>query len=135
MKFKVHNNFDRDRVIGYIKRLDIAKPFTVEVTERRTVRTIPQNRLYRLWLTCISSETGNDIDDLHEYFKRKFLEPKEITIFGEVELRYTTTDLNTAQFAHYLEDIRAFAASELSITLPDPDDQIWESFYDYYRDR
>lgn len=135
MKFKVHNNFDRDRVLGYIKRLDTTKPFTVEVTERRTVRTIPQNRLYRLWLTCISAETGNDVDDLHEYFKRKYLEAKEITIFREVELRYTTTDLSTGAFTEYLERIRAFAASELAITLPDPDDQVWEQFYDYYRDR
>ena len=135
MKIKIQTEFDRERAISYIKRIDLSKAFTVEVRERRPVRTIPQNRLYRLWLVCISHETGNDVDDLHEYFKRKYLEPKETNIFGSIEIRYTTTDLNTLQFTTYLEYIQAFAGSELAITLPQPRDKMWQEFYDFYRDK
>ena len=135
MKEAIHNDFDKDRVIGIIRRLDLSKPYTVEIRLRKGRRTIPQNRLYRLWLVCISHETGNDVDDLHEYFKRKYLEPKEVNIFGSVEIRYTTTDLTTAQFKEYLDKIQVFASTELAITLPDPDDKIWEAFYEHYRDR
>lgn len=39
------------------------------------------------------------------------------------------------QFKHYLDKIQVFAATELSITLPDPDDYHWETFYKYYIDK
>ena len=122
-------------VISYIQRLDIKKLFTVEVIEKKPIRSISQNRLYRLWLTCISFETGNDPDDLHDYFKRKFLEPEIICIFGVEEKKYTTTKLNTTQFKYYLDRIQAFAATDLQITLPEPESQNWDEFYKYYCDK
>jgi hypothetical protein len=135
MKRKLLTELDREMVISYIKRLDIKKVYTVEITERRIKRTISQNGLYWLWLTCISHETGNDKDNLHEYFKVKYLIPESRIIFGQsIEVR-TTTDLNTIQFKYLLDNIQVFASTELAITLPDPNDKRWEEFYDYYKDK
>ena len=135
MKEAIHNDFDKDRVIGIIRRLDLSKPYTVEIRLRKGRRTLDQNALLWLWLTCVSQETGNDKDALHEYFKQKFLQPEAVNVGGDEMNHYSTRKLTTAQFKEYLDKIQIFASVELAITLPDPDDKIWEAFYEHYRDR
>lgn len=136
MKRKLSSNLDRDMVIAYLVRLDISKKlYTVEVLEKKSNRTISQNSLYWLWLTCIEHETGTGRDELHEFFKQKFLLPDEINVFGITILRWTTTDKNTLQFKNYLDKIQIFANAELSIMLPNPEDQHWDEFYYYYIDK
>jgi hypothetical protein len=135
MKRKIISELDRDMVIGYIKRLDLKKTYTVEVTEKRVKRTISQNALYWLWLTCIAFETGNDKDELHDLFKRKYLQPERVMIFEDQFLRYSTTKLNTTQFKYYLDNIQVFASTELAIHLPDPKDKYWDEFYKFYVDK
>jgi len=135
MKRKLISEVDRDMVIAFIKRLDLTKLFTVEITEKKVIRSIPQNRLYWLWLTCIAYETGNNRDDLHEFFKRKFLTPETVEIFGVKQDRFSTRELNKEQFKYYLDHIQRFAATELIISLPDPESQYWDEFYKYYIDK
>jgi len=136
MKRKLHTELDRDMVIGAIRRLDIAKKtYTVEITEKRIKRTISQNSLYWLWLQCLSFETGNNRNDLHEYFKHEYIMPEKINIFGKEQDRYSTTGLNTTQFKYYLDHIQVFASTELAIKLPDPEDKYWEEFYSFYSDK
>lgn len=135
MKRKLKTEIDRDMVIAYIKRLDLTKLFTVEVLKKSHTRSISQNRLYWLWLTCIEFETGNNRDELHEIFKRKFLDPEEIIALGETFLNWSTKQLNTTQFKYYLDHIQVFASTELSIKLPDPEDKYWQEFYEYYVDK
>ena len=135
MKRKLLSEIDRDMVISQIKRLDLHKTYTVEITEKKPVRTISQHKLYWLWLTCLSFETGNDKDDLHEYFKEKYIEPTVVTVFGVEQKRRTTTTLTTTQFKYFLDHIQQFASTDLSITLPDPESQYWNEFYKYYVDK
>jgi hypothetical protein len=135
MKRKLQTELDREMIIGQIKRLDLKKSYTVEVTEKRVRRSIPQNSLMWLWLTCIEHETGTDRNDLHDYFKERYILPTEVNIFGEKRLKYTTTDKDTKQFKEYLDKIQCFASAELSITLPNPEDKQWEEFYNYYSDK
>jgi hypothetical protein len=135
MKRKLLTELDREMVISQIKRLDLKKVYTVEITERRIKRTISQNGLYWLWLTCISHETGNDKDDLHSYFKQKYLISKTHNVFNEEIQVRSTTGLNTVEFKYLLDNIQIFASAELAITLADPNDLRWEEFYDYYKDK
>ena len=135
MKRKLLSEIDRDMVISQIKRLDLHKTYTVEITEKKPVRTISQHKLYWLWLTCLSFETGNDKDDLHEFFKEKYIEPTIVTVFGVEQKRRTTTTLTTTQFKYFLDHIQQFASTDLSITLPDPESQYWNEFYKYYVDK
>ena len=86
-----------------------------------TPRTTLQNNYYWLYLSIIELETGNNANDLHEYFKRKFLLPVfiSITIKGvkkEVKIPRTTTKLNKIEFGEYLDKICA----ETDVPLPDP---------------
>jgi hypothetical protein len=121
--------------IAYIKRIDLSKQFTVEVKQKRSTRSLPQNRLMWLWLTCLEVETGNDRNDLHEYFKERFLPAEERKVFDSVILTRSTSGLNTAQMKDYLDKIQIFASTELGISLPDPESQRWEEFYSFYSDR
>ena len=135
MKRKIITELDREMVIAAVKRLDIKKVHTVEITEKIVKRSLSQNSLYWLWLSCLEAETGNDADDLHDYFKKKYLQPTTVVVFGVVENKYTTTNLDTKQFKAYLDKIQIFASTELAINLPDPEDLRWEEFYNYYSDR
>lgn len=135
MKRKLQTEFDRTMVISYIQRLDIKKLHTVEVLQKKFNRSISQNSLYWLWLTCIEQETGNDRDELHELFKKKYIIPETKEVFGEELIFYTTKNKDTSQFKEYLDKIQIFANTELSITLPDPESQYWDEFYSYYVDK
>jgi len=135
MKRQLKTEMDRDMVLAQIKRLDLSKDYSVEIFQKRKIRSISQNRLERLWLTCISFETGEDIDRLHDIFKKKFLEPEVVEMYGEKVERYSTRDLSTIQFKYFLDRIQLFANTELGITLPNPEDQYWDEFYSFYIDR
>ena len=125
---------DRAKVIAYINALPDGKTFEVEIKKKREMRSIPQNRLYWLWISCIMSETGNDKADLHKFFSEKYL-PKNISeVFGEQVLKtVSTTILDTKQFADYLERVQQFANAELGIVLPNPEDLHFQEFYEMYK--
>lgn len=136
MKFQIKQHSDKGAIKDYIDKLSESKHYDVSIVLHRQKRSLDQNRLLFLWINCIASETGNDKDALHTFFKRKFLTPSSRTVFGtQVYLDPTTTSLDTRQFTDYLEHIRAFAASEIGITLPDPEDALWAQFYEQYKDQ
>jgi len=135
MKKKLQTEDDRNQAITSLVKIELKDGWYFELSKRRRVRTISQNRLERLWLACIEAETGNDSNELHDYFKQKWIAPKEVLIFGEKKLIYSTRDLNTIQFKNFLDKIQVFASTELSITLPIPEDKNWDAFYESYRDK
>ena len=75
-----------------------------------------QNGLYWLYLKIIEEETGNFADDLHEYFKRKFLTPRELNVLNDkMKIPGSTAKLNTLEFSDYLEKIQVLT----NIPIPD----------------
>jgi hypothetical protein len=64
-----------------------------------------------------------DVDQVHRFFKRMFLPErivdKDGTVIGEWE--GSSAELNKEEFSVYIESIRAFAAENLSIDIPDAD--------------
>lgn len=134
MDFIVQSQPDKEKVIAYIGKLPEGKRYHVRISLKREKRTVDQNSLYWLWIACIMDETGNEKEFLHEFFKGKFLGYHERVVFGQVvKTPKTTTTLDTKQFTNYLEEIRVFAAAELGIVLPDPEDKYWQDFYDKYK--
>ena len=134
MKGVIHTEQDRQGLVELINKLDIARPYSWEVKRKVKRRTISQNALYWLWLTCIQDETGNDRNDLHEYFKERLLVAKYVDMFGMSFMSKSTKGLTTAQFKEYLDMIQAAMAVE-GIALPNPEDLIFDSFVEQYRDR
>jgi len=134
MKLKILKPSDKEKVKEYIDKLP-DKKFTVEIKQKREIRSLSQNALYWLWLTCIMAETGNDKDFLHEYFGKKYL-PKESRIIcrEKVEITVSTTGLDTLQFTHYLNRVQQFANVEFGIILPNPNDLHFKEFYETYKD-
>jgi hypothetical protein len=132
MVFKVVNEQTKKAAISYVEKLPEGKRYNVSVTLHRDKRSIPQNSLYWLWLNCISSETGNEVEDLHSYFKDLFLS-RRVEIFGdEYNTGTSTKKLNTAEFTAFLDKVQQFAA-EQGIILPNPEDLYFEQFYQQYK--
>lgn len=133
MNFKITNHKDKQALKEYIDRLVDGKRYNISITVHREKRTLDQNRLLFLWINCISSETGQDKDSLHSFFKQKFIGYKYKTIMDEqVFIEPTTRTLDTKQFTDYLNHIQVFCSTELGITLPNPEDAIWTQFYETY---
>ncbi|MQZ31955.1 hypothetical protein F4U02_13270 [Acinetobacter haemolyticus] len=135
----LHNNYTQANFEG--------KPLVVEIRPESKDRSKAQNRLYWKWLHEIHKKTGNDEDQLHFEFKKKFLigilkrdddeyaamclaisalkqsESEQYRAIADGVIRETsTTRMNTSQFTNYLQLIEAFALREFGIVLPIPDD-------------
>lgn len=123
------------------------KPLVVEIRPEAKDRSKAQNRLYWKWLHEIHKKTGNDEDQLHFEFKKKFLinilkrddrdyadmclaistlkqsESEQYKAIADGVIRETsTTRMSTAQFTTYLNLIEAFVLKEFGMVLPVPDD-------------
>jgi hypothetical protein len=133
--FKTIGRTGWEAVRQYIDKIPVGddKRRDVSITLHRVKRTIPQNRLYRLWLGLIADETGNNTDDLHEAFKVMFLGIKDFTIGGiSAQAPISTTTLDTKQFTSFLERLEAWVTVELGIILPHPEDAYWVEFEQRY---
>jgi len=134
MLFRILIPSDKAKVIDYISRLSDTKQYTCEVKVLRQKRSHDQNKWYWSCIACISSETGNDKDFVHEYLKNKYLPKNEKIIFGEVvSVSPSTAKLDTAAFSTYMERIIQFASTDLGIVLPKPEDRYYEEFIAHYR--
>lgn len=85
-------------------------------------RSSQQNRYYfGVVLKLISDYTGDNVNDLHEYFKEQYAPKKMTKVLNEKKERpMSTTEMSTVEFNEYIERIRAFAAQELQVVIPDP---------------
>lgn len=107
----------RDAMLAEMRK---HKRFEITIRRQRKFRSSNQNRYY--WgciLRTISQDTGHSEDELHIAFKQKFLKT-----FDDKGLQFiqSTTELTTTEFMEYIEKVRRFAASELGIVTPDPNE-------------
>ena len=96
---------------------------TVTITHNKPTRSDDQNRYY--WGVVIryiadyAGYRGNEeLQSLHEELKRKFL-PK----LGVLQIAQSTATLTSKEFSDYVETIRTWAATELSLYIPDANEQ------------
>jgi hypothetical protein len=122
-EFVLREERHRTALVEFIMRLDLKRAWTIAVKPYTKARTNDQLALYWKWLAIVANETGNDSDDLHEVFKKKFLAPKSITLGDEQHLRWTTVGLSTAEMSQYIDAVSGFIVAELGIFLPHPSDQ------------
>jgi hypothetical protein len=123
---EVKDEAGRKRAIGLIASLDLTKPYTVVIEQQKKKRTLAQNNLMWAWLDkvvqCIHEDTGNDKEDIHEFFKLKFLPSRTVEVFGETErVAGSTTKLSPQEMADYMNKIYAWATTELGLILPVPE--------------
>ncbi len=108
---------DRERLSMWLSSLrgDVEVIIRCKFSRRST----KQNNYYWAYLGIIEKETGDIADDLHEFFKRKFLPPRHITILKqEIRLPGSTTKLSKFDFMEYITKIEALSG----IPAPNPED-------------
>ena len=150
--FPINSHADITKTINYMhtnytQAINDGKPLVVEIRSETRDRSKAQNRLYWKWLHEIHRKTGNDEDQLHFEFKKKFLigilkrddkdyadmclaisalkqsESEQFEAIANGVIRETsTTRMNTAQFTEYLNLIEVFALKTFGMVLPVPDD-------------
>lgn len=109
----------RSEVAVKVTQLPADGTFQVTISKLGNNRSLNQNNLYWQWLGMIAEYTGNSVDILHLYLKKKFLGVKYIDIFGScVETISDSHNLSISDFANYMTQVQAFAATELGIELP-----------------
>ena len=94
----------------------------VTAEKLRKHRTDAQARYYRgVVLKTIADHCGyrgsEELEALHQEMRRRFL-PKR----GRLNIPVSTTDLNTQEMTDYIEAIRDWAATELGIYVPEPNE-------------
>lgn len=108
--------------------------YDITIKRKQEQRSVSQNALMWMWFGCIEEQTGTLKNDVYLYYRSKFL-GKWLSLAGEkpVWASLKTSELTKEQFAEFLNQIQADAASELGITLPTPDDLHWEAFFQQYK--
>lgn len=92
--------------------------YTLILTNKKENRSSAQNRYYWVYLHQIEAETGNRAEEIHEYAKRKFLQPKTITVKGEtIRIPNSTKDLSKAEMVEYMDFIEGWSG----VTRPNPE--------------
>jgi hypothetical protein len=118
-------------VRGYINSLPDDKPWLIEIGKLKKRRTDRQNRaLWACAYAVIAEETGNDPEDLHQYFCGEFFGWDEYDVMGQLRKRprrSTTKDgdgekdvIPTEEFVKFFDFIQ-YRAAEVGIFVPDPD--------------
>ena len=95
-------------LVKQLESLDPEQKFDVKVRPWKSKRSSEANRRYWALITGLGKHVGYTQDEMHEIMRYKFLR-NMIEINGEsVPLLSSTTKLNTAQFADYMDAIERF---------------------------
>ena len=132
MLLKIRQPSDKAKVIDYISKLPDSKSYGVTVNIFNPKRTVNQNALYWVHMTCIGDYCGNSKDYVHNEMGLKFLPCTEGKLGKEP---VSTTSLNTKEMVNYMDQIRLWAAEFLGLRLLTPEDLAFEEYVDYYSSR
>lgn len=126
------------RVIRFVHGWNFARHPLEIVCDRFSMgRTVQQNKaLFGHAYKILRGETGHSLDELHDFFCRRFFGEVEIDVLGKTitrPARTTTTDehgkrnvLKWDRFSEFFEMVREFAATNLDVVIPDPDPDWWK---------
>ncbi len=119
------NKESKQKLFDHLKSL--SNVYRIEIKRDRENRSHNQNRYY--WgvvVKMFSDESGFTPDETHELFKKEFLSyDKAFKNTGEAKtISRSTPDLDTWEFEQYLEQCRIYAAINLEIVIPLPNECI-----------
>jgi hypothetical protein len=128
-KFILRDDQIKLRATRAIMGIPIDPMHEVIIRPHKSKRSLDQNSLHWKRLDIIRlhimDSTGQALsaEDLHEFFKKKFLAARLVEINGEsVKVTRTTTQLNTKEFKEFMDDIDHYCIEHLELYLPEPGD-------------
>lgn len=121
----------------YIAALDVSKRWQITIGPVKKERSDLQNRaLWGVAYKALHQATGNDPEDLHDYFCGEYFGWVEHRVMGKRRLRpkrSTTRDENgkrdvisTLHLQDYYAFIQQRAAETVAVFVPDPDPDWWK---------
>ncbi len=104
--------------------------YVIEITRNRPIRSLSHNRYYwGIVLKQIAIACDHNQDELHEMFKLKFNSKLiEFKDGSRETVPGTTGDLDTKEFALYVERVKAWAVRFLDIRFVEPQDTDYEKW-------
>lgn len=109
---------------NWLAMAQAGKPLAVSVSEHKSKRSLDQNALLHAALSQIAVSAWVDgkqfgADTWKEFFRRRLIDTEEIPLPGGgfVERGVSTTTLNVEQFSEFIEQIYAYASTELGVIL------------------
>lgn len=131
MVYDLNTDIDRIRYEKRVKSL-LDRRTVVELSERKTRRTTPQNAYLHLLLGEFAMQTGNTLEwTKSEYFKRHcnaelfVIRKRDELTHREVEVLRSSRDLDTGEMTIAIDRFKHWAAAECGIDLPDAEDREW----------
>ena len=110
-----------DSVKRYFQTIQADGRYVWNMPEKvRHTRSIQQNRYYH-GVVCklIADHTGYSGDEIHQLLAEQFLSYEK----GGKSFVRSTTKLKTAEFENYLESCRRWAAMDLQVYIPLPNER------------
>ena len=96
--------------------------YELSISKRKSKRSLDQNALMWKWFSIMGDATGSDMQDIHDYYCKKFLK-RIVSVGNHDEVVVSgTRNLNTAEMAEFLTKVQADVASEFGIALPTAED-------------
>lgn len=122
------------KLVGFLSSLPMDKAWKITIAEHRKTRSNEQNNaLWGVAYVAIHEASGNDPEDMHEYFCGEYFGWVERPMFGQRKKRprrTTTTDasgrrsvLTTIEFMDFYGFIQRRMA-EFGIYVPDPNEEV-----------
>lgn len=106
--------------------------YQVRVKKWRESRTLRQNAYLHVVLSAIADETGYTLHEIKEFFRQMFLsDPVEICN-KVVYVGRSTIDTDTEEMNKFIDNIRNYAATNLNMYIPSPDEQLFSKFQNIY---
>lgn len=128
----IYKPSQEDQALIYVKKCFERKQH-LKIEPIQEAKTLPQNRYIWLICTIVGHDTGNDKQDIYDYWIDKFPTYNEIELFGETKLvRITLSQFSDVQARVFIDKIIIDATQEGHV-IPDPKDKAALEAYNYYR--
>ena len=115
--FSDRARFDSDVSIYEEKTIEII------VREQKKRRSLNLNAYYwSVVVKLLSEHTGYDKDDMHEILKSMFLRTRYKLNGVWTDGTKSTTKLSSKEMIEFIDNVKRFASTELSVYIPDPND-------------
>lgn len=127
--FNLSNPLDNANFLLRAKKLAESGKI-VELTEKKTKRSLPQNRYLHVILAYFGTQTGNTLEWVKQQYYKKLVNPdlfireKEDKYLGRIKVLRSSADLDTSEFSLSIERFRNWAAQEAGIYIPSADEAI-----------